>query len=279
MSTISNDELTGRLNDLENHYYQSRNGDASYAGEYGYLVKLISLLNLEKGFVVDIAASDGVTQSCTLGFFKDPNWSGLAVEMDPIKFSKLAFVYADLTNTKLARCRVIPRNVSSLLRGFEVPTDFTLLNLDIDSYDLFIIEEILKAEFRPKIISMEINEKFPPPIFFTVNYDEDHFWQMDHFFGCSLTAASAVVKPYGYVLESLQYNNAMFVLADIAKGLIEDMDVEQAYKVGYRNKSDRNLHFPWNRDVNCLLDFSPEESLKFIDNYFNKYKGKYNLHI
>lgn len=276
--SISIDELTDRLNGLGRHYHQSTLGDNSYAGEYAYLTKLISSLNLENGFVVDIAASDGVTQSCTLGFFQNPNWSGLAVEMDPIKFSKLAFVYADFSNTKLARCRVIPSNISSLLRGFEVPSDFTLLNLDIDSYDLYVIDEMLKSGFRPKIISMEINEKIPPPLFFTVDYDEAHYWQGDHFFGCSLTAAAEIVKPYGYILESLQYNNAMFIRSDIGKDVVVDLDVESAYNVGYRFKPDRTMHFPWNSNVNSLLDYSPEESIKFLNEFFKEYEGKYTLH-
>src|SRR6202043_16319 len=98
----------------------------------------------------------------------------------------------------------------------EVPSDFTLLNLDIDSYDLHVIGELLKGDFRPKIISMEINEKIPPPLFFSVNFDDAHYWRGDHFYGCSLSAAASVVKPYGYKLESLQSNNAIFVRDDVA---------------------------------------------------------------
>jgi hypothetical protein len=281
MTNISALAITKQLATLAKHYlaiFCLKSGkENSYAGEYKHLKEITTRLRITNGYVVDIAASDGYEQSCTLGFFKDPDWAGLAVEMDPSKFSKLAFLYASFPNAKLARGRITPKNVISLMRGFEVPSDFTLLNLDIDSYDLYVLDELLQSEFKPKIISMEVNEKIPPPIFFTVDFDEDHYWKGDHFYGCSLTAASDKVKPYGYKLESLQYNNAIFIRSDIANDLFEDLSVEFAYNVGYRNKPDRKKLFPWNSNVDCLLELPVQNSIDFLNDFFHKYKGKYTL--
>lgn len=177
---------------------KARKSDDSYGGEFAHLNSLLDRVNIQRGYIVDVAASDGVSFSCTLGFFSAHNWHGMAVEMDPDKFAARAFVYAQFGNVKLARCRVTPRNVVALLQGNEVPTDFTVLNLDIDSYDLHVIDELLRSGFRPRMISMEVNEKIPPPLYFTVNFDDAHYWKGDHFFGCSLTAAASVVKSYGY---------------------------------------------------------------------------------
>jgi hypothetical protein len=165
------------------------------------------------------------------------------------------------------------------MRGFEVPEKFTLLNLDIDSYDLYIINELLSAKFRPSIISMEINEKFPPPIYFTVTYDPSHFWQGDHFFGCSLTAAADTVKKHGYILESLQFNNAVFVRQDVANGTCTDLDVDSAYNSGYRNRPRRREIFPWNSSVDFLLETTASDALDFIDELFREYNGKYLLSL
>lgn len=279
MRKIPTITLLKQLNKLRLHYRQSQCNDNSYAGEYPHLRGIINRLNILTGYVVDIAASDGVTSSSTLGFFQDPNWSGLAVEMDPIKFSKLAFLYTNFPDAKLAMVRVTPININYILNGFEVPVDFTLLNLDIDSYDLHVINQVLKSGFRPKIISMEINEKIPPPIFFSVNYDDGHFWKGDHFYGCSLTAASEIVKPYGYKLESLQYNNATFIRSDICNDLFDDLSIEIAYDSGYRNKPDREKLFPWNLNINCILDYSPLDSIAFLNELFKEYNGKYTLRV
>jgi hypothetical protein len=277
MPKVSALAITKQLVQFVRHYRRSRQGESSYAGEYRRLEAIAFQLKIKDGYVVDIAASDGVSQSCTLAFFRDHDWAGLAVEMDPLKFSKLAFLYANFPKAKLARGRITPDNTVALLRGFEVPTNFALLNLDIDSYDLFVMDELLKSAFRPKIISMEVNEKIPPPIFFTVKYDDAHYWQGDHFYGCSLAAAAATVKPYGYILESLQYNNAVFVRSDIADNLFDDLSVESAYDIGYRNRPDRKTLFPWNSNVDCLLQYSTQESILFLRELFKQYDGKYIL--
>ncbi len=269
--------IIDHLVDYRNLLLRSQVADSSFGGEYPRLKRIVSLMQIDRGYVVDIAASDGVEQSCTLGFFREANWGGLAVEMDPVKFSKLAFVYARFPNARLARCRVTPGNVIAILQGFEVPVDFSLLNLDIDSYDLHVIDALLKSPYRPKIISMEINEKIPPPIFFSVDFDESHFWKFDHFFGCSLTAASQIVRPHGYVLESLQYNNAIFIRSELAKDFFPDANVEQAYDDGYRNRPDRKTLFPYNADVDCLLELSTDAAVTFLRNHFRQYEGKFTL--
>jgi hypothetical protein len=277
--SIPSADIIRHFADLAKHFLSSIVADPSFGGEYEHLRKLCDTLDIKKGFIVDVAASDGVDQSCTLGFFKDPDWNGLAVEMEPLKFARLAFLHSNFPNAKLARSRVTPLNITALLQGFEVPSDFSVLNLDIDSYDLDVVNAMLKSGFKPKIISMEINEKIPPPLYFNVNFTPSHVWQTDHFFGCSLTAAAHVVRAHGYILESLQYNNAVFVRADLAKGKFEDQPVAAAYDAGYRNKPDRAKLFPWNADMDCLLGYSPEQAVEFVNTYFKKYAGKYTLHI
>ena len=274
---MSQESIIEGLNKILQVAVQAESVDGSYAGEFDHIDKLLGTLGIQGGYVVDIAAADGFTQSSTLGLFKRPEWAGLAVEMDPKKFATLAFIYANFPRARLSRSRVTPLNIRSLLECFEVPKDFDLLNLDIDSYDLYVVESMLKAEFRPKIISMEINEKIPPPIFFTVDYDESHYWQMDHFFGCSILAAATIVKPFGYVLQNLVYNNAFFVRNDIAFNRISDMNVDDAYINGYVNAPGRDALFPWNTDVNCLLEYSADQSFDFLKVYFKKYNGKYTM--
>ncbi len=277
--SIPSIDIVKHFADLAKHFLSSLPADTSFGGEYEHLRMLADKLDIKKGFVIDMAASDGVDQSCTLGFFKNPDWSGLAIEMEPLKFSRLAFLHVNFPNARLARWRITPHNVGALLKGFEVPPNFSILNLDIDSYDLEVLEAMLKSGFKPNIISMEINEKIPPPLFFNVHYHPDHIWQRDHFYGCSLTAAAQGVCPYGYVLESLQYNNAVFIDADLAKGKISEQSIEVAYDIGYRKRPDRAALFPWNEHFDPLLDCPTDLAIDFINTYFKKYAGKYTLRI
>lgn len=272
---IPSTDIVRHFNELSKHYVTTIPADPSYGGEYQHLKALAQKLGIQNGYMVDIAASDGVEHSCSFGFLNELKWAGLAVEIDPLKFAKLAFLNVNFPKVQLARCRITPTNIGSLLKAFDVPLGFSLLNLDIDSFDLDVADAMLNAGFRPQIISMEINEKIPPPIFFNIPFREDHVWNTDHFFGCSLNAAVAVIRPHGYVLESLQYNNAVFVRSDCANGVVQDEDALKAYEAGYRNKPDRTKLFHWNADVDAMLDMAPEEALVFLNTYFKKYHGRY----
>jgi hypothetical protein len=92
-----------------------------------------------------------------------------------------------------------------------------------------------------------------------------------------LAAASETAKAHGYILESLQYNNAVFIRSDVAGSSFDDLSPASAYAAGYRDKPDRKALFPWNANVDCLLDMSTEESVVFLNDFFKEYEGKYIL--
>jgi hypothetical protein len=246
--------------------------DPSYAGEGAHLRGLLERCGIASGHVVDIAAGDGVTQSCTLLLFRNPSWRGLAVEMDATRFRRLQAAYSQFADVQLVQEKVTPESVEDLLRAHGVPAQFEVLNLDLDSYDLWVSDALLRS-FQPAIITMEVNEKIPPPIHFTLCYDADRAPADGHYYGCSLVAAADIVRPHGYVLESLQYNNAFFVRLDIAGTSIVDMSVADAYERGYRGRPDRRELFPWNHDVEQLLWLEPSEALSEVKRLFREHEG------
>ena len=50
-----------------------------------------------------------------------------------------------------------PDNIVQLFREFRVKTHFDLLSVDMDSYDWFMLERILEAGYKPRVIVVEIN--------------------------------------------------------------------------------------------------------------------------
>jgi len=248
--------LSGRS--LARHARAAQTADNSHAHQGEYLRGLLARCGLDAGSIVELAAGDGVYQSAALPLYRTGRWSGVAIELDPVRFARLAYAYRQFPDVQLVRTRATPDSIEALLRGFGVPANFTLFDLDIDSYDLHIAQAVLRT-FQPAVFMMEINESVPPPVYFTVRYGVacSH---ADHFFGCSLTAAAELVLPHGYVLESLQYNTALFVRADVArKAGIVDVPVERAYREGYADRPDRAEWFAWNYDMVHLLDLSPEQ--------------------
>ena len=244
-------------------------------GEAKKLLEICSELNIITGYYVDIGASDGWTSSSTFPFAKSNKFSGLSIEFDDKKFKKMQYIYKNFQNAYLSKTKVTPSNILDLLNEFGVPQNFDILNLDIDSYDLFVISNLLQS-FRPKIVSMEINEKIPPPIYFTVNYDENHYWKGDHFFGCSLQAAHEELSKFDYKLYTVIYNNAIFISNDL-NIKFPDLTLTEFYEIGYVNKSDRKEKFSYNNDVDVLLEMNTLEVLNFLNNIFKEYQGKYQL--
>ena len=244
-------------------------------GEAKKLIELCKELEIYSGYYVDIGASDGWSSSSTFPFAKNERFSGLSIELDDKKFKKMKFIYKNFKNTQLSNSKVTPENVVNLLKEFKVPQNFDVLNLDIDSYDLFVIKKLLTS-YQPKIVSMEINEKIPPPIYFTVTYDKNHFWKGDHFFGCSIQAAYDELRKFDYKLYTLVYNNAIFIPIDSTIN-IPKLSVSEIYKEGYVKKTDRKEKFSYNNDVDVLLEMNQEKALDFLNDLFKNYNGKYRL--
>jgi len=266
------------------HVYQLKrksdvpSSDHSFAGELAYLKKITSELEISSGSVVDIAAGNGVEQSSTLAFYQN-GFSGLAVEMNPLKFSALSFIYKDFPNVNLAKTKITPENIILILKSYNLAENITILNLDIDSYDLDVLSSLLKGGIFPKIISLEINEKIPPGVFFKVNFDESHYWRGDHFYGCSIDAASEILKEFGYILVAMEFNNAFFVSNEVGFDVFQDLSPAEAFKSGYQHRLERKWLFPYNANVEHWLDAEPSDAMRMISEYFNPYNGLFTLRL
>ncbi len=224
-------------------------------------------------FCVDIAASDGTSASNTRALF-EKGWEGLAAEFDGEKFAKLATSYALFSGARLSRNKITPENVIPLLKAHGTPKKFGFLSLDIDSYDYFVLAKIL-SEFRPALICAEINEKIPPPLKFTVKWIPGHWWSGDHFYGQSICQLHTLASRYKYDLVELHYNNAFLIPSELNP--FGSLTPEAAFQKGYAGKKDREIKFPWNKNVDFLLELSPVEARKSIDHLFREYRGKYEL--
>ena len=255
-----------------------KNIDFSGHGETQAVKQYLKNDNLDFNYFVDIGASDGVSSSSTLEFAKMPNWHGLSIEYDDNKFSKLQYVYRKYKNISLANKKVTPDSIVDILLDYEVPKNFSFLNIDIDSYDLEVSKSLFQLGYRPDIVSIEINEKIPPPIYFNVKYDQEHFWHGDHFFGCSLTAAVEEFSKFDYLLAEFRLNNAIFVNL-IKFPELTPKNASNAYEEGYKSIKNRKELFKYNHDVEILHKLNNDEKIVFINNLFKKYKNMYELKI
>ncbi|MDQ3906892.1 MAG: hypothetical protein M3268_00970 [Acidobacteriota bacterium] len=221
---------------------------------------------------VDLGAGDGVKGSNTFALFAD-GWRGLGVECDARRARRLAKTYARLEGVAALHARVTPQGVVKLLREHSIPREFDVLSLDIDSYDYLVLEAIL-SHFRPRVVVTEINEKIPPPVKFHVTYDA-HFRLQHHFYGYSIASLDELAARHGYSIMELEYNNAFLAPRELYGE--QRAAVGEIYRRGYWQRPDRAKKFSSNRDVDVLQSMPPAEALRFIEHFFAKHKGKFEL--
>lgn len=78
-----------------------------------------------------------------------------------------------------------------------------------------------------------------------------------------------------YELLELHYNNAF--LAPRELGLGPSLTPEVAYQQGYARQTDRREKFPWNADVEEVLEMDPSEAETFFLSFFERYEGQFEL--
>ncbi len=159
-------------------------------------------------YAVNIGAGDGVSCNDPVYPLFACGFGGLAVEGGdaPTLASNLP---ADNIR-KLTRTFVTPMNVAELLRAAACPVNCDFLKIDIDGYDGPVLKAVLEAGYRPKVIQMEVNPEFPPPIAFSVLYHpryrgSDRAGRVGGFYGASTAYVLHATRLYGYRLAYLDF--------------------------------------------------------------------------
>jgi hypothetical protein len=221
---------------------------------------------------VDIGAGDGMRWSNTYALFAG-GWKGVGIEFDLRKFVKLARAYKYYPEVYASRNRATPNNIVPLLESYEIEKDFSVLSLDIDGNDFWVLRAIL-SQFRPQLIVTEINEKIPPPIRFVVKYDPE-FQLRHHFFGYSIAMLADLCEQVGYGILELEYNNAFLAPKELAGA--RALDAETAYARGYLDRPDRKEKFELNFDMEAVHSLSPAEAIEFLRDFYAKFEGQFYL--
>ncbi len=179
-------------------------------------------------YYVDIGAADGIDMSNTY-LLAANGWHGLSIEMDANAFAALSVTYQCLPNIDLVRSGVTPENIASLLTYAEVPSDFGVLSLDIDGYDFYVLQEILKAH-RPQVIIAEINPSIPASVCVSLKYSGSFFWTGQTFVGMSVAMLKGLADEHDYGIVEVNGCAAFLMPNEIIRGhtrlSLEEMDAK-----------------------------------------------------
>lgn len=198
---------------------QFRKNYYSQNGEDGVLEYIFDRINInlpKEKWCVEFGAWDGKHLSNTFRFVTE-GWNAVYIEEDETK-------YQDLLNTAEQYPEIIPicskvtfgekdsTNLNALLKSVNMPDDYELLSIDIDSYDLDVWDVYRGS---PKVVVIEINSSVRPGIH---QRHKDGVLQ-----GNSFTSTLEVANDKGYTLVC-HTGNMIFVRNDLASkiGLDEE---------------------------------------------------------
>jgi hypothetical protein len=166
---------------------------------------------------VEIGAGSGLENNTVSLLFE--GWKGLWIEASPQQVEKIerslpaTIKRGDLA---IAHARVTRANVNELLSSFVRKAELDLLSIDIDGNDWHVFHAIKGVS--PRVVVIEYNAKFVPPLEFCMDYDEAHQWGGDDCYGASLKFLEARMGEKGYALVgcNLTGSNAFFVRTELA---------------------------------------------------------------
>jgi hypothetical protein len=185
----------------------------SQTDEDGITLEIVRRLGIsDAGVYVEFGVGDG-TENNTL-ILAALGWKGVwvgneALAWDINKADKSQFAYIQGWITLENVTQSIERGLSQVeSRVVDV------ISFDLDGNDIYLVENILKSGIRPKLFIVEYNAKFPPPVRFQIEYDPQHKWLGDDYFGASLSSFQDLFARHGYQLvccNSHTGSNAFFI--------------------------------------------------------------------
>jgi hypothetical protein len=222
---------------------------------------------------VDIGAGSGGDASVTLPLLAR-GYGGAWIEMEAKKFDDQQLSLLPQYDCSRFCMRVTPDNVVEVIPP-RFRWDLGVLSLDIDSYDMHVLDAILRADLRPKIVCAEINEKIPAPVRFSTTYADDRKWHIGHMYGMSVSALYDLACHHGYSMVGFDGNDTnVFLVDDLLVLPGEGIDDTEMFEIIRRS----NIYkAEWNKDFWPIADMKPEEAVTAIDRAFAGYANEYQV--
>jgi hypothetical protein len=187
----------------------------SQNGEDGILAELFKRIGVTNKYFVEFGVQNGM-ECNTAQLSVYGHWTGLLIEGHPEMYAALTTNYSIIDPPiNLVHEFLTVENVLSVFDKSNVPTEPDLLSIDVDGNDYWLWQRIA-TRYRPRVVVIEYNASFAPPIRWVMKYNPQHVWNETFYFGASLTSLTSLAKQLGYALIGTESRgiNAFFVRED-----------------------------------------------------------------
>jgi hypothetical protein len=183
--------------------------------EDGILQEIFDRIGMTSRTFVEFGVENGLENN-TLKLLLE-GWSGLWIEGSESYVLQINQKFHDIVTEGRLRVTAafIDRDNINRLIGAHFTGEIDLLSIDVDGNDIYILESV--DVITPRVIIVEYNGKFPPPISIAQRYNPRHRWAGTDYGGASLAAVTKVANRKGYSLVGcgIVGVNAFFVRNDL----------------------------------------------------------------
>ncbi|MFV2061145.1 MAG: FkbM family methyltransferase [Gammaproteobacteria bacterium] len=215
--SMHNDELkkSARYQDPK---HLIRFGEKIYSQneEDGIIKEIFNRIGVTNKIFVEFGIGDGLENNTLALLLSD--WKGLWMDGSTRSINNIKDHFKCVINNnrlKALEIFVTKENINELISTNIDEKEIDLLSIDIDGNDATIFKAITAISAR--VVVIEYNSKFPPPVKFSVDYDPTHNWQGDDYMGASISYLEDCFNEKGYKLVGcdLLGTNAFFVRDDL----------------------------------------------------------------
>jgi FkbM family methyltransferase len=186
-------------------------------GIIGHILdKINSLTPLTRSFI-EFGSANGLENNTHVLLLN--NYSGCWIEGAS---EHTAYIEQELGSLSLPRLLVL--NEQATLENIRLLAEqcveflgtenLDFLSMDLDGNDYHFMRELM-AIVNPKLVCVEYNGKFPPPMYRIMEYKAEHRWTSNDYFGASLQAWVDFFTNHTLVCCNLTGANAFFVRNDL----------------------------------------------------------------
>jgi len=204
----------------------------SQCDEDGILEEIFRRIGIASRSFVEFGVSNG--RECNTLKLLVEGWRGLWMESSAERCDAIRRIFAARLaagQLELRQASVSAENIDGLLAAARVAAagELDLLCIDIDGNDYHVLKAVRSV--RPRVLVIEYNGKFPPPMDLVQPYDPSRTWDGSDYGGSSLQAIANLAARRGYRLVGTNITgvNAFFVRTDLAGGHFADGGPAELY--------------------------------------------------
>jgi hypothetical protein len=215
-------------------YYQSLRANAAIQSSKSLIAfgQKIYSQNEEDGIILEIFNRIGTTNRVFVEFGVENGlecntrallfcgWRGLWIDSNVQHVKSMKQQLPNTINTgqlSVLLAHITMDNINELISSKITEKEIDFLSIDIDGNDYHILSAI--TCIKPRVIVIEYNAKFPPPIQYCQQYNEQHRWDGTDDFGASIDFLDEKLNEMGYKLVAcnLTGSNAFFVREELVE--------------------------------------------------------------